>query len=172
MDWYLLAPHTKFTSVSRGITALTLFATAPINTITMSTNSNPLRIGMIGAGVVGGGVYEIIMNRLGSSSAANTNTPVITKICVRDASKPRDFHIDPSKTEVVTDVNSIVNDVNIDLVVEVMGGVGIAKDAVMESLKRGKSVVTANSMYFSTIPSSLFTFHRSILNVSSCLLFK
>ena len=105
---------------------------------------------MIGAGVVGGGVYEIIMNRLGSSSAANTNTPVITKICVRDASKPRDFHIDPSKTEVVTDVNSIVNDVNIDLVVEVMGGVGIAKDAVMESLKGGKSVVTANSMYFST----------------------
>lgn len=100
--------------------------------------TRPLRIGMIGAGVVGGGVYEIIMNRLGGSAAAKTNTPVITKICVRDANKSRDFHIDPSATEVVTDIKSIVNDDNIDLVVEVMGGVGLAKDAVMQSLKNGK----------------------------------
>ena len=38
-----------------------------------------------------------------------------------------------------------MNDDEIDLIVEVMGGVGIAKDAVMESLRQGKSVVTANS---------------------------
>jgi homoserine dehydrogenase len=111
---------------------------------------------MIGGGVVGGGVYEIIMNRLGgSSSAVKNNTPVITKICVRDATKSRDFHIDNSTTEVVTDVKSIVNDENIDIVVEVMGGVGLAKTAVMESLRRGKSVVTANSKIFCHKCSSL-----------------
>ncbi|KAL3792982.1 hypothetical protein HJC23_010995 [Cyclotella cryptica] len=118
----------------------------------LQTSIRPLRIGMIGAGTVGGGVYEIIMNRLGGSSnkslaasAGNANnTPVITKICVRDASKSRDFHIDTSATEVVTDVKSIINDSEIDIVVEVMGGTGIAKDAVMESLRQGKSVVTAN----------------------------
>lgn len=108
--------------------------------------TRPLRIGMIGAGVVGGGVYEIIMNRLGGATA-KTNTPVITKVCVRDANKARDFHIDSSATEVVTDIKSIVNDENIDLVVEVMGGVGLAKDAVLQSLKNGKSVVTANSKF-------------------------
>eukprot|EP00804_Cyclotella_cryptica_P027688 CCRYP_010296-RB/>CCRYP_010296-RB protein AED:0.11 eAED:0.12 QI:0/0/0/1/0.33/0.25/4/0/420 len=100
---------------------------------------------MIGAGTVGGGVYEIIMNRLAGNA---NNTPVITKICVRDASKSRDFHIDTSATEVVTDVKSIINDSEIDIVVEVMGGTGIAKDAVMESLRQGKSVVTANSELF------------------------
>ncbi|KAL7516634.1 hypothetical protein ACHAWX_001626 [Stephanocyclus meneghinianus] len=118
----------------------------------LQNSIRPLRIGMIGAGTVGGGVYEIIMNRLGGSSnksqaasAASKNiTPVITKICVRDAAKSRDFHIDTSATEVVTDVKSIINDADIDIVVEVMGGTGIAKDAVMESLRRGKSVVTAN----------------------------
>lgn len=111
---------------------------------------------MIGAGTVGGGVYEIIMNRLGGRSASETNSAagavngqaagakaVITKICVRDSRKPRDFQIDAS-TQIVTDINSIVNDNDIDLVVEVMGGTTIAKDAVLDSLKRGKSVVTAN----------------------------
>mmetsp|Transcript_26011 Transcript_26011/g.40836 ORF Transcript_26011/g.40836 Transcript_26011/m.40836 type:complete len:435 (-) Transcript_26011:109-1413(-) len=96
------------------------------------------RIGMIGAGTVGGGVYEIIMNRLKSSSAT------ITKICVRDANKPRDFQIDPSTTQVVTDVSSILNDDSINLVVEVAGGTTFAKDAVFAALKGGKSVVTAN----------------------------
>lgn len=87
---------------------------------------------------IGGGVYEIIMNRLKSTSAT------ITKICVRDANKPRDFQIDSSITQVVTDVSSILNDDSIDLVVEVAGGTAFAKDAVFTALKAGKSVVTAN----------------------------
>ena len=83
-------------------------------------------------------MYEIIMNRLKSSSAT------ITKICVRDANKPRDFQIDTSITQIVTDVTSILNDESIDLVVEVAGGTTFAKDAVFTALKGGKSVVTAN----------------------------
>lgn len=121
----------------------------------------PLRIGMFGGGTVGGGVYEIIMGRLGGSRT--TNSPpksdqhltqqtqnaslrkcIITKICVRDLAKPRSFHIDDVETKLVSDYKSIVEDKNIDLVVEVMGGTGIAKTVVLESLKRGKSVVTAN----------------------------
>jgi len=47
-------------------------------------------------------------------------------------------------TSIVTDVNSIIEDDDIDMVVEVMGGVGLAKTVVMQSLKNGKSVVTAN----------------------------
>jgi len=112
---------------------------------------------MIGAGTVGGGVYEIIMNRLGggkgtppndgaasSSSSSKAPTPIITKICVRDASRPRNFHVDPAMTKIVTDVSSMVNDPDIDMVVEVAGGVTFAKDAVYASIRNGKSVVTAN----------------------------
>lgn len=129
----------------------------------------PLRIGMFGGGTVGGGVYEIIMGRLGGSrndeSGSSSNTAssssitppptpeiqnqslrkcIITKICVRDLAKPRSFHIDDIETKLVTDYKSILEDNSIDLVVEVMGGTGLAKTVVLESLKRGKSVVTAN----------------------------
>jgi homoserine dehydrogenase len=110
---------------------------------------------MIGAGTVGGGVYEIIMNRLGGGKSKDASpsgmanyspppTPIITKICVRDPTKPRNFHVDANITKIVTDMSSITTDPDIDLVVEVAGGVTFAKDAVYDSIRNGKSVVTAN----------------------------
>jgi len=107
---------------------------------------------MVGGGTVGGGVYDIIMGRLGGSSvdttgqmaSSSTRRCVITKICVRDLAKPRSFHVDEDKTTLVSDVNSILDDDNIDIVVEVMGGTSLARTVVLEALKRGKSVVTAN----------------------------
>mmetsp|Transcript_19 Transcript_19/g.28 ORF Transcript_19/g.28 Transcript_19/m.28 type:complete len:448 (+) Transcript_19:56-1399(+) len=118
----------------------------------ISSAIRPLRIGMFGGGTVGGGVYEIIMGRLGGSrvdsaptqSNNNLRKCIIAKICVRDLAKPRSFHIDDDKTTLVSDYKSILDDKNIDLVVEVMGGTGLAKTVVLESLKKGKSVVTAN----------------------------
>ena len=129
----------------------------------LNAAARPLRIGMFGGGTVGGGVYEIIMGRLGgsrtsteeatSTTATTTNEKsqnkslrkcIISKICVRDLVKPRSFHVDDVETKLVTDYNSIVEDESIDLVVEVMGGTGLARTVVLESLKRGKSVVTAN----------------------------
>ena len=132
-----------------------------------SNNDRPLRIGMIGAGTVGIGVYELLMNRLGGggdsrsslgslgsnnstpTSPRTNNTPIITKICVRDADKPRNFQINTSYTEIVTDVQSILNDKEIDIVVEVAGGVTFAKDAVYASIKSEKSVVTSNNVLIS-----------------------
>jgi len=102
---------------------------------------------MIGAGTVGGGVYEIIMGRLRSQQRQPNPFArpfVISKICVRDIHKTRSFQLDKSVTNVVTDVESIIDDKDIDIVVEVMGGVDLARTVVLESLKKGKSVVTAN----------------------------
>jgi len=110
--------------------------------------STPLRIGLIGGGVVGGGTYEILMGRLGGSTGQAkpplSRPCVVTKLCVRDPTKQRDFSIDDNLTEVVTDVQSIIQDESIDLVVEVMGGTGLAKTVVEGSLKAKKPVVTAN----------------------------
>jgi len=104
-----------------------------------------LRIGMIGGGVVGGGVYELI-GRLGSTSLNNSagRPCMITKLCVKDATKTRNFTIDTSVTEVVTDVHLILEDTSIDIVIEVMGGTTVAKMVVEECLKKKKAVVTAN----------------------------
>lgn len=67
----------------------------------------------------------------------------VTKICVRDASKERDFEL-PEGCEIVTDFDAILEDDDIDIVVEVMGGTTLAKDVVFKALRNGKSVVTAN----------------------------
>jgi homoserine dehydrogenase len=67
----------------------------------------------------------------------------IAKICVRDASKPRDFVV-PEGCTLTTNYDDILKDDSIDLVVEVMGGTTTAKDIVYQSLRAGKDVVTAN----------------------------
>lgn len=71
----------------------------------------PLRIGMYGGGTVGGGVYELIMK----NKASNI---VISKICVRDLSKPRTFQIDESVTTLTADVEEMMKSDDIDCVVE------------------------------------------------------
>lgn len=107
----------------------------------------PLRIGMIGGGTVGGGVYELIMGRLlkeRQKSNPSLRPLLITKICVRDLAKPRSFHLDDAVTTLTTNTESIINDPDIDMVVEVMGGTGLAKTVVETSLTNSKLVVTAN----------------------------
>jgi homoserine dehydrogenase len=105
----------------------------------------PLRIGMVGAGTVGGGVYEIVMGRLLEERASHGKRPLwITKICVKVLSKPRSFHLDDSITTLTTHIENIIEDPDIDLVIEVMGGTGLAKEVVEGALKNNKMVVTAN----------------------------
>uniref|UniRef100_A0A7S2WAR1 Homoserine dehydrogenase n=1 Tax=Rhizochromulina marina TaxID=1034831 RepID=A0A7S2WAR1_9STRA len=98
---------------------------------------------MVGAGEVGGGVYEILAQRQAEFTRMGADV-VISKICVRDSSKQRDFSLDLSKTQVVTDVNDILSDPSIDCVLELMGGVGKAKEVVLGAIAAGKHVVTAN----------------------------
>ena len=104
-----------------------------------------LNIGLLGGGTVGGGVYDLVMSRMfPSSSSSNAPMMTISKLCVSNLSKSRDFHIDPSRTTVTDDLNSVLDDPNINVVVEVMGGVTLARDAVLKALSSGKHVVTAN----------------------------
>eukprot|EP00980_Cylindrotheca_fusiformis_P006760 scaffold1410_cov123-Cylindrotheca_fusiformis.AAC.8 len=106
----------------------------------------PLRIGMVGGGTVGGGVYELIMGggNNGLRSRIRQRPLIITKICVQDLSKPRSFHLDDDRTQMTTSIQSILQDPNIDMVVEVMGGTSVAKTVVETALQHRKMVVTAN----------------------------
>jgi len=102
-----------------------------------------LNIGMVGAGVVGGGVYELLSRERNAFRRMGLEMR-ITKIAVRDVAKERDFAIDEATTTVVGDVRSIFEDDSIDLVLELMGGVGVAKEVVFGAIASGKHVVTAN----------------------------
>jgi len=107
------------------------------------TSKKNIRLGIFGGGTVGGGIVDIIQNKAKYFDDLTAHHIDIRKICVRDATKSRDFTVPPT-TQIVTDYNDILEDEEIDVVVEVMGGTSDAKDVVYAALRKGKDVVTAN----------------------------
>ena len=111
--------------------------------LSMSADPTPLKIGIFGGGVVGGGIVEILGKKKEYFQRMTGRTIEVSKICVRDASKPRDFDV-PDGCTVTTEYDDLLNDDSLEMVVEVMGGTTKAKDIVYGALEKGKSVVTAN----------------------------
>ena len=90
-----------------------------------------------------GGIVDILDRKSDYVTALTGKNIEVRKICVRDASKPRDFDL-PDHASIVTNFDDILDDPEIDMVVEVMGGTTAAKDVIFSALKNGKDVVTAN----------------------------
>jgi len=118
-------------------------ARAAVEPRMLASTPKMVKLGLVGGGTVGGGIVEILSGKKAFVTDSLGVDIQFSKIVVRDPSKPRDFAV-PDGCEVVGDVDSVINDPEIDLVVEVMGGTTLAKDVVVKSLKAGKSVVTAN----------------------------
>jgi len=100
-----------------------------------------LKVGMLGCGTVGSQIARLLVaNKADLTSRAGAQIELV-KVAVRDAKVKRDGIPD---NLITTDANSIVNDPNIDLIIEVIGGISPAKELILTALKNGKSVVTAN----------------------------
>lgn len=103
-----------------------------------------LRIGLFGAGVVGGGVCELVKKFVSNGKFGAIRAEMeIVKVCVRNLDKTRDFKGFDS-LEYVTDMDDILKDSSIDCVVELIGGTTDAKDIVLAAIRAGKHVVSAN----------------------------
>lgn len=109
----------------------------------MASDDDTVTLGIFGGGTVGGGIVEILSRKKDYFRQLTGKNIEVKKICVRDASKSRDFAL-PDGCSVVTSYDEILSDDDIDVAVEVMGGTTDAKDVVLGALKGGKSVVTAN----------------------------
>lgn len=102
----------------------------------------PIKVGLLGLGTVGTGVVRIVEGHHEDLMSQVGSPIVIHKIAVKDRSKPRNIHIDPSK--LTEDPLDVVRDPEIDVVIEVVGGITPTKEWILEALERGKHVVTAN----------------------------
>lgn len=101
-----------------------------------------LNVALLGLGTVGSGVVKIIEeNRQQIKDTINKDI-VIKHILVRDKSKKRPINI--QQYHLTDDVNEILEDDEIDIVIEVMGGIEPTVDWLSSSLKKGKHVITAN----------------------------
>ncbi|BFT74920.1 MULTISPECIES: homoserine dehydrogenase [Paenibacillus] len=102
----------------------------------------PIKVGLLGLGTVGTGVVRIIEGHQEDLHRQTGSAIEIAKILVQDKSKLRNISVDADKlTENVWDV---ISDSEIDVVVEVMGGVSATKDHILTALGNGKHIVTAN----------------------------
>ncbi len=113
-----------------------------------------IKIGLIGLGTVGSGVAktliengELLSHRLGFSLT-------LKKVAVSDINKKRAIEL--PRTLLTTDVYEIINDPEIDIVVELIGGIEPARTLTIDSLKAGKHVVTANKALLATKGRELF----------------
>ncbi|MDI3329048.1 MAG: homoserine dehydrogenase [Alicyclobacillaceae bacterium] len=102
----------------------------------------PVKVGLMGLGTVGTGVYKV-MQRNAEDIALRAGLPVtIAKIAVRDLNKERSVSV--PRDMLTDDPRELVEDPEIDIVVEVMGGMENTLDLLLTALRNGKSVVTAN----------------------------
>ena len=113
-----------------------------------------LKVGMLGAGVVGSQIARLLIaNKSDLASRAGANLELVS-IAVKDSKLKRDGI--PAAL-LTTDAKSIVNDPQIDLVIEVIGGIDPAKELILTALKNGKSVVTANKALLAKHGAELYT---------------
>ena len=107
----------------------------------MDSNKSSITLGLIGFGNVGQGVHSIVQTNQGMIQDRLGQAVHIKTICVRNIDKYKGL---ANGAELTTDVNDIINDPDIDIVVEVIGGETPAYDYITEALKHKKYVVTAN----------------------------
>jgi len=110
------------------------------------------KIGIVGFGTVGTGIYKILRSEFDSHPILKEIE--IVKIAVKDVNKKREIAIDNNL--LVDNPIELIDDPSIDVIVEVMGGIDIAKDIIMKSLRAGKSVVTANKAVIARYGSEIY----------------
>ncbi|WP_328816226.1 homoserine dehydrogenase [Nonomuraea cypriaca] len=102
----------------------------------------PLRVALLGCGVVGSQVIRLLHEQAGDL-AARVGAPLeLAGVAVRRLGRKRDVEVDPSL--LTTDGEALVTRDDVDIVIEVIGGIEPARSLIVSALSKGKSVVTAN----------------------------
>ncbi len=119
----------------------------------MRSPDQPVRIGMLGCGVVGSEVARLILADTVELSTRAGAKIELAKIAVREIKTRAGI-----PTELFTlDALSIVNDPTIDLIIEVMGGIEPARELILTAIGNRKSIVTANKALLASHGADLFT---------------
>ena len=113
-----------------------------------------VNLGMIGGGTVGSGVFHALQLNGGLMASRIGVKVAVRKVAVKAFNEPRPYPI--SRSLMTTDWESVVQDPQVDVVTELVGGTGIARTMVLAALKLGKPVVTANKALLSAHGEELF----------------
>ncbi len=114
----------------------------------------PIQVGLLGIGTVGSGVFTVLArNQEEIQRRAGRGIRIHT---VADLNTQRAQELVQGQAEVVNDARKVIQNPEIDIVVELIGGYGIAKDLVLEAIAHGKHVVTANKALIAVHGNEIF----------------
>ncbi len=114
----------------------------------------PINVGLLGIGTVGGGVWTVL-TRNAAEITRRAGRP-IRIFSVADKNIALAQKMTQGAVKITDDAFSVVNDPEVDIVVELIGGYGVARDLVMQAIENGKHVVTANKALLATHGNEIF----------------
>ncbi len=114
----------------------------------------PIQVGLLGIGTVGSGTFEVL-KRNQEEIQRRAGRPIqITMVADLDTARAQE--IVGNAVKVVNDARLVIANPDIDIVVELIGGYGIAKQLVLEAIAAGKHVVTANKALLAVHGTEIF----------------
>ncbi|MBX3644346.1 MAG: homoserine dehydrogenase [Rubrivivax sp.] len=116
--------------------------------------ARPIQVGLLGIGTVGGGTYQVLKRNQEEIRRRAGRGIQITMVADLDVARARAL-VDPQVT-VVDDARRVIANPDIDIVVELIGGYGIARTLVLEAIAAGKHVVTANKALLAVHGTEIF----------------
>jgi homoserine dehydrogenase len=114
----------------------------------------PVRVGLLGIGTVGSGVFTVLSRN--AAEIARRAGRSIELVAVADLDVERAKSIVGSGVQVLGDAQQLIDDASIDVVIELIGGYGVAKKLVLAAIAAGKHVVTANKALLAVHGSEIF----------------
>jgi homoserine dehydrogenase len=114
----------------------------------------PINVGLLGIGTVGSGTWDVLQRNASEIERRAGRAIQITKVADKDVKKAK--ALVKGKAKITADAFEVVRAKGIDIVIELIGGYTIAKDLVLEAIKNGKHVVTANKALLATHGNEIF----------------
>jgi len=115
---------------------------------------NPINVGLLGIGTVGGGTYTVL-TRNEAEITRRAGRPIRISV-VADKNLELAKQVTGGKVKLTDDAFAVVTDPEVDIVVELIGGCGVAKDLVLKAIENGKHVVTANKALLAKHGNEIF----------------
>ena len=119
-----------------------------------TTNLSPIRVGLLGIGTVGSGTFDVLKRNQEEIRRRAGRGIEITMVADLDVARAKSLVGDG--VLVVDDARKVVASPDIDIVIELIGGYGIAKSLVLEAIESGKHVVTANKALLAVHGTEIF----------------
>jgi homoserine dehydrogenase len=118
------------------------------------TVDNVVRVGVLGCGNVGAALVQLVAKQAGAIAASTGVRLEVTRVAVRNLSRDRDAVLPPGV--LTRDAVGVVEDPEVDIIVELIGGIEPARELILSAISHGKPVVTGNKELLANVGAELF----------------